>query len=139
MELCLLITNFNLCRFYVGCDICTNWFHGDCVNITEEQSRNISEFICDECQKAMENQELYCLCREPYDEAEFYICCDKCQDWFHGRCVGIIQSEADYIDEYICPTCQKNNNVHMSYMKDLTPSELPELKKLFKQVKVRES
>lgn len=106
------------------------------MNITEESSRNLTEFICDDCQKARETQALYCLCRQPYDESQFYICCDKCQDWFHGRCVGIIQSEAEFIDEYVCPTCQKNNFVNMANMKDLTPSELSELKKLIKQIKV---
>lgn len=66
----------------------------------------------------------------------FYICCDKCQDWFHGRCVGILQSEAEYIDEYICPNCQKNNSVNFANMKSLTPLEYENLKKLMKQIEV---
>lgn len=68
-------------RFYVGCDLCNNWFHGDCVNITEDESKDLSEFICSECKHARDTQELFCLCRQPYDETQFYICCDKCQDW----------------------------------------------------------
>ena len=28
---------------------------------------------------------------QPYDETQFYICCEQCEDWFHGRCVGIMQ------------------------------------------------
>merc|ERR1712158_174646 len=47
-----------------------------------------------------ENREIYCICQQPYDETQFYIGCEKCSDWFHGRCVGILQSEADHIDDY---------------------------------------
>lgn len=57
-------------RFYVGCDLCNNWFHGDCVGITEEMSKTMSEFVCTECRHARETQELYCLCKQPYDESQ---------------------------------------------------------------------
>lgn len=67
----------------------------------------------------------------------FYICCDRCQDWFHGRCVGILQSEADNIDEYVCPRCQKNNSVNYANMKDLTQKDFDGLRKLIKQLQVR--
>lgn len=67
----------------------------------------------------------------------FYICCDKCQDWFHGRCVGILQSEADNIDEYVCPNCQRNSSVNFANMKNLNAKDLDLLKKLIKQIQVR--
>lgn len=125
-----------LLRFYVGCDLCNNWFHGECVGITEAASKSMSEFVCGECKHARDTQELYCLCRKPYDESQFYICCDKCQDWFHGRCVGILQSEADNIDEYICPKCQQNSSVNLANMKSLSQLEHDNLKKLIKQIQV---
>ncbi|XP_061402352.1 nucleosome-remodeling factor subunit NURF301 [Musca vetustissima] len=136
---CICRTPYDDTKFYVGCDICSNWFHGDCVNITEEDSKKLSEFICDDCKKARDTQELYCLCRQPYDESQFYICCDKCQDWFHGRCVGIVQSEAEFIDEYVCPACQKNNSVNMANMKNLTEHETIELSKLIKHIQAHKS
>lgn len=125
-----------LCRFYVGCDLCSNWFHGDCVSITEEASKKLSEFICIDCKRARETQQLYCSCRQPYDESQFYICCDKCQDWFHGRCVGILQSEAEFIDEYVCPECQRKNDANAANMKKLTSNDVEELKNLIKQMQV---
>ncbi|EAT32755.1 AAEL015015-PA [Aedes aegypti] len=137
--LCLCRTPYDDTKFYVGCDLCHNWFHGDCVGISEEQSKEIDEFVCSECKHARETQELYCLCKQPYDESQFYICCDKCQDWFHGRCVGILQSEAEFIDEYICPNCQINNSVNFANMKSLSAKEFDNLKKLIKQIQHHKS
>ncbi|XP_036150042.1 nucleosome-remodeling factor subunit NURF301 isoform X2 [Monomorium pharaonis] len=136
---CLCRTPYDETKFYVGCDLCNNWFHGDCVGITEEMSKTLSEFVCTECRHARDTQELYCLCKQPYDESQFYICCDKCQDWFHGRCVGILQSEADNIDEYVCPNCQRNSSVNFANMKNLNLKDLDLLKKLIKQIQAHKS
>lgn len=49
--------------------------------------------------------ELYCLCRRP-DTGTFMIGCDGgCDDWFHGRCVGIAERDRALIDRYMCPRC----------------------------------
>lgn len=37
------------------------------------------------------------------------ICCDGCENWFHGRCVGVTESMAQAIDTYFCPECQKRD------------------------------
>ncbi|EDV95519.1 GH15750 [Drosophila grimshawi] len=136
---CICRKPYDETKFYVGCDMCSNWFHGDCINITEEASKKLTEFICTDCQKARETQQLYCSCRQPYDESQFYICCDKCQDWFHGRCVGIVQSEAEYIDEYVCPECQRNSDANTANMKSLVQNEIVELKSLIKQIQSHKS
>lgn len=136
---CTCRTPYDETKFYVGCDLCNNWFHGDCVGITEESSKTMSEFICSECKQARDTQKLYCLCQQPYDDSQFYICCDRCQDWFHGRCVGILQSEADNIDEYICPNCQKNSSVNFANMKNLSQKDFEGLKKLIKQIQAHKS
>ena len=31
-----------------------------------------------------EEEELYCVCRRPFDEKRFMIGCDGCEEWFHG-------------------------------------------------------
>lgn len=37
------------------------------------------------------------------------ICCEGCQDWFHGSCVGISDAEGLEMErrglDYLCPTC----------------------------------
>ncbi|KAK7791905.1 hypothetical protein R5R35_005426 [Gryllus longicercus] len=136
---CLCRTPYDETKFYVGCDLCNNWFHGECVGITEEMSKTLTEFVCTECRHARDTQELYCLCKQPYDESQFYICCDRCQDWFHGRCVGILQSEADNIDEYICPNCQRNSNINFANMKNLNNKDFDGLRKLIKQLQTHKS
>ncbi|CAH0555321.1 unnamed protein product [Brassicogethes aeneus] len=136
---CICRTPYDETKFYVGCDLCNNWFHGDCVSITEESSKSLTEFVCNECRTARDTHKLYCLCQQPYDDSQFYICCDRCQDWFHGRCVGILQSEADNIDEYICPRCQRNNSVNFANMKDLAQKDFEGLKKLIKQLQAHKS
>lgn len=35
------------------------------------------------------------------------IGCDVCEDWFHGRCVGITKSKGTKLDKWICPNCKK--------------------------------
>lgn len=94
----------------------------------------MDEYICDECKPAKADTELYCLCRQPYDESKFYICCDKCQDWFHGSCVGVLQKDADNIDEYICPNCMQNDTVSAVNTKPLSAHEFDQLKRLIKQI-----
>lgn len=66
----------------------------------------------------------------------FYICCDKCQDWFHGRCVGILPSEAEFIDEYICPNCQKNDTANFANTKPLGDREFDKLLMFLKDIQV---
>ncbi|TKA80979.1 hypothetical protein B0A55_02403 [Friedmanniomyces simplex] len=51
--------------------------------------------------------DLYCICRKP-DNGTFMIGCDgTCDDWFHGKCVGIEERDKNLIDKYLCPNCTK--------------------------------
>jgi len=67
---CSCRTPYDDSKFYVGCDLCNNWFHGECVGITEQQSKSMTEFVCEECKHARDTKELYCLCKQPYDESK---------------------------------------------------------------------
>ena len=66
----------------------------------------------------------------------FYIGCENCSDWFHGRCVGILQCEADRIEEYICPRCDPNSKLNVPNQKKLTAEDCEAIKRLVKQLLV---
>ncbi|ORX49183.1 hypothetical protein DM01DRAFT_1385311 [Hesseltinella vesiculosa] len=57
--------------------------------------------------KKKKEDPVYCLCRKGYDGKEFMIACDQCQEWFHGRCVGIAPKSTQ--KHYFCDTCQAKN------------------------------
>ncbi|KAG2623494.1 PHD finger protein ALFIN-LIKE 8-like isoform X1 [Panicum virgatum] len=42
-------------------------------------------------------------CGQSYDD--FWICCDLCEKWFHGKCVKITPAKAEHIKQYKCPSC----------------------------------
>ncbi|KAB2604196.1 PHD finger protein ALFIN-LIKE 4-like [Pyrus ussuriensis x Pyrus communis] len=44
-------------------------------------------------------------CGESYAADEFWICCDICEKWFHGKCVKITPARAEHIKHYKCPSC----------------------------------
>lgn len=44
-------------------------------------------------------------CGENYASDEFWICCDVCEKWFHGKCVKITPAKAEHIKQYKCPSC----------------------------------
>uniref|UniRef100_A0A452VBQ0 Death-inducer obliterator 1 n=1 Tax=Ursus maritimus TaxID=29073 RepID=A0A452VBQ0_URSMA len=60
-----------------------------------------------ECE-AYEPNALYCICRQPHNN-RFMICCDRCEEWFHGDCVGISEARGRLLErngeDYICPNC----------------------------------
>ncbi|XP_073435899.1 nucleosome-remodeling factor subunit BPTF isoform X3 [Dendrobates tinctorius] len=132
---CICKTPYDESKFYIGCELCANWYHGQCVGITETEAKKVDVYICNECKRSQEgsSEELYCICRTPYDDSQFYIGCDRCQNWFHGRCVGILQSEAEYIDEYVCPECQSTEDA-MTVLSPLTDKDYEGLKRVLRSL-----
>ncbi|KAG8388412.1 hypothetical protein BUALT_Bualt02G0123200 [Buddleja alternifolia] len=47
-------------------------------------------------------------CGDNYASDEFWICCDLCEKWFHGKCVKITPARAEHIKHYKCPSCSGN-------------------------------
>ncbi|URD77489.1 PHD finger protein [Musa troglodytarum] len=47
-------------------------------------------------------------CGDNYANDEFWICCDMCEKWFHGKCVKITPARAEHIKQYKCPSCSNN-------------------------------
>ncbi|CAB0020641.1 unnamed protein product [Nesidiocoris tenuis] len=52
---------------------------------------------------------LWCICRKPHNN-RFMICCDGCEDWFHGNCVGVTKALGQQMEaqgvEWSCPKCR---------------------------------
>ncbi|KAF2274943.1 uncharacterized protein EI97DRAFT_401575, partial [Westerdykella ornata] len=60
----------------------------------------------EEEQGSSDDTALYCICRKP-DNHRWMIGCDGgCDDWFHGSCVDMVQSDEDLVDKFICPNCE---------------------------------
>ncbi|XP_073278461.1 PHD finger protein ALFIN-LIKE 5-like [Primulina huaijiensis] len=58
-----------------------------------------------------EHGETLCgACGENYASDEFWICCDLCERWFHGKCVKITPARAEHIKQYKCPTCSNKRS-----------------------------
>ncbi|CAN6874813.1 unnamed protein product [Brassica oleracea] len=53
-----------------------------------------------------EHGDTYCgSCGGHYINAEFWICCDVCERWYHGKCVKIKPAKAESMKQYKCPSC----------------------------------
>ncbi|KAH9532425.1 hypothetical protein CY35_19G093400 [Sphagnum magellanicum] len=53
-----------------------------------------------------EHGDTYCgSCGGNYTADEFWIGCDICEKWFHGKCVKITPARAEHIKQYKCPSC----------------------------------
>lgn len=131
---CLCKQPFDPTKFYVGCDMCSNWYHGACVGITQRASKKMNSYTCPQCLQAKEQRQLFCLCRTEYDESQFYIGCDRCEDWFHGRCIGVLPLEGDTLDAYECPRCHPDAVLNRANMSTLSPADYSHLTKLLKHL-----
>eukprot|EP00899_Mesostigma_viride_P023686 jgi/Mesvir1/4501/Mv03781-RA.1 len=47
------------------------------------------------------------VCQGEYGANEFWIMCDQCDIWYHGKCVKITPARAEHIKNYKCPACSK--------------------------------
>ncbi|SPP78141.1 CXXC-type zinc finger protein 1 [Drosophila guanche] len=48
-------------RFMIGCDGCEEWYHGDCIGITEKEAKHIKQYFCCRCKQ--DNPELQTIFR----------------------------------------------------------------------------
>jgi len=59
-----------------------------------------------------EDVPVYCICRKP--EEGFMICCEVCNEWFHGHCIGIEREMGERLPKYICHTCNNGTRVRQA-------------------------
>ncbi|KAK3916853.1 Nucleosome-remodeling factor subunit NURF301 [Frankliniella fusca] len=53
-------------------------------------------------------KKLYCYCRQ--GQKGFMVCCDSCEQWFHGSCVGASKASVKGLDEWFCSHCKWSEN-----------------------------
>lgn len=60
---------------------------------------------------------LWCICQQPHNN-RFMICCDSCEEWFHGKCVNITKAMGQQMEEkgveWTCPKCIKKKTPEVS-------------------------
>ena len=58
--------------------------------------------MCNRPEEEDEDDKLYCLCQQKYVEGEVMLACEKCDEWYHPKCLGISEEEADKLDNWMC-------------------------------------
>ena len=66
--------------------------------------------------------ELFCVCQKPHNPAFTMICCDICESWYHGKCVGLTSVQVDAIEEYVCPNCREKTGQLSSWKQGIEVS-----------------
>ncbi|KAK8509109.1 hypothetical protein V6N11_049463 [Hibiscus sabdariffa] len=49
---CAACGTFDAYDFWIGCDTCEKWYHGECVDVTFETSLRIGKYECPPCMAA---------------------------------------------------------------------------------------
>ncbi|OIT35906.1 phd finger protein alfin-like 1 [Nicotiana attenuata] len=74
---------------------------------TDGQAKSTPK-LADEIDKEEEEEHGETLCGScggNYSADEFWIGCDICERWYHGKCVKITPAKAESIKQYKCPSC----------------------------------
>ena len=78
------------------------------LDVEEDEEENVSDEESENEEDEDDPDRLWCVCREPHNN-RFMICCDKCEDWFHGQCVGLTRAMGKELEkkglDWICPKC----------------------------------
>ncbi|WOK96137.1 PHD finger protein ALFIN-LIKE 3 [Canna indica] len=72
----------------------------------EEEEEEEEELKDDE-----EDDYLCAACGESSVPDNFWIFCDTCEKWFHGKCVKITPAKAEHIKNYKCPWCSNSKRI----------------------------
>uniref|UniRef100_A0A1I8IEC7 Reverse transcriptase domain-containing protein n=1 Tax=Macrostomum lignano TaxID=282301 RepID=A0A1I8IEC7_9PLAT len=70
---------------------------------------------------ASSDLQAWCVCRST-DIDRFMIACDKCEEWYHGDCIGVSSKDAAAINKFYCSKClKKHPGLAIQYKKGRAP------------------
>lgn len=72
-----------------------------------------SEDVFIENLKEEQNHKIYCFCRRM--EFGVMIECDKCNEWYHCRCLKYGKAQSKTIQNFICPICDYRSTIPKEY------------------------
>lgn len=68
-----------------------------------------------EKKKEKRKKKIYCICKST-DTESFMIACDRCNEWYHGYCVGVSESLSKKIEVFFCHVCRfKRPSLNIKY------------------------
>jgi len=62
LTMCTCKEGYDPRKFMIECGKCDRWYHGTCVNVTEETAFNIIQYICPTCVKQGAQSQCMSLC-----------------------------------------------------------------------------
>ncbi|CAG9321344.1 unnamed protein product [Blepharisma stoltei] len=103
------------------CDECEKRSHALCM--LQKGTWNMSGLLQKRtevyCEEHVEGNEEYCFCGKGYVEgAQYMICCDNCDTWYHGDCIGITAQVGDTIEQFVCKFCEQWNSTAKKLLKE---------------------
>ncbi|XP_043591529.1 uncharacterized protein LOC122571618 isoform X5 [Bombus pyrosoma] len=82
-------------------------------HVGEEDEEEEEEEEEDNSDSEDDPDRLWCICKRPHNN-RFMICCDVCEDWFHGKCVHVSKAMGQQMEEkgieWVCPNCAKKKD-----------------------------
>ncbi|KAI1727677.1 PHD-finger domain-containing protein [Ditylenchus destructor] len=76
-------------------------------NSRQQKVLQSAEADNEEGDPVLDPKKKHCSCGTSYDPKKFYLMCDHCRQWFHGKCVGITEKKAQKMDSWMCAECEK--------------------------------
>ena len=125
----------------VQCERCNEWFHYQCLGLSELDIENIEHFYCNGCLNRNVHLSLTFKVPKPvpsthcYCEGKAYgkmIECSKCRIWFHTDCTQLAPSDAERIRLFFCALCSSTNPGLETVYKDSSDYTREPSKPIFK-------
>ena len=109
----------------VQCERCDEWYHFNCLGLSELDIDNIDHFYCNEClnrdahlaltfKTPMQIPLLHCYCQEKaYGNM---IECTRCRLWLHLDCAELTPQQSKRLRLFFCAYCiSKDSNLQLVY------------------------